>query len=387
MCERYPSLEWRRQGEESPRPFACNTWKCRECEPGKRRAIVEIVRRWCVARDVSRAVTLTLDPSRVTAPVLQRFMAPGKSAAALMDECAAWTYRRDKKRSRGVMVQTYAGGSDESREALRAAFVRLINYIWNKARTRMKHIYPELQYVRVVELHDDSVRPHLHLLVSQYVPRDTWRQVWTAAGGGANLDIRRIKDRIDDAARYLMKYLTKAAYSSAPETWPRYCRRIVVSRGLSLTLNPEEKAALDEYQAREHDPAGPCIAGWTPEGLEGGEWEQCRGCVWKARKVCRWRPPGVPRWELYDTRRGVPLFPVPVSNEELIDRAWEQWAKKYAHNGIPRWCRDDRGIDPIAADRMFHLRAVPVMVRNMVPFQVDNYLHRIDNRVEREGEV
>jgi hypothetical protein len=327
--------------------------------------------------DISRAVTLTLDPAKVPAEVLQRFMRPGESAAALMERCSRYTWRKDEDTGARRMVQTYSGGTPEEREPLRRAMVRYINYLWNKARTRMARRYP-MQYVRVVELHDDTVRPHIHLLVSAYVPREYWRQVWTAAGGGRRLDVHRVKDRIDEAARYLMKYLTKAAQSADPEIWPRGSRRIVVSRELSLTLNPEEIQRIAEYRKAEKTPDGACLGDYTPEMLERENFTQCKGCIWRKRRVCKWKPPGWLSCELYDSRRGIRMFPVHRSNEEEIDHAWWSIAARAAYRIIPWWARGDKRTE----EMMFNGKAVDIMGKNCIPFVVDPYLYKCNNQVE-----
>jgi len=369
VCARYPYLSWRKAGNP-PRPFKCNTWKCTDCEPKKRHATVEIVRRWCVEHDITRAVTLTLDPSAVTAEKLQPHMPEGESAAALMERCTRYCWRKDKKSEARRYVLTFSGGDKDEREALRRGLVRYINYLWNKARTRMKTRY-RIEYVRVLELHDDEVRPHIHLLVSEYVPIEYWRTVWTAAGGGRNLKIKRIRDRIEDAARYLMKYLTKAAHSCDPEAWPRGARRIVVSRALSLTLSPAERKIIEEYKAREKTPDGPCLGGYSPETLDGMNNEQCRECIWKKRRVCRWKPPGVFGYLLYDDRRGILVHPISRTAEEERDKAWWSFAAWSAYKRVPSWARGDRRTEV----QFYEIIAQEILEEHVPPFGVDPYHH------------
>lgn len=339
------------------------------------------MKRWCRRYDITRAVTLTLDPGKTDAATLQPFMRPGISAAARMEQCSRWTWRHDEKTKTARYVQTYAGGTEEEREDLRRAFILYINYLWNKARTQITKRHP-MQYVRVVELHSDSVRPHLHLLVNRYIPWAIWQHVWTAAGGGSRIEIHRIRGKVDDATAYIMKYMTKAAYSANPSDWPRGSRRIVVSRGLSLTLNPEEKEQLEAYRKAGKTLDSPCIDGFTPESLEGNDYSQCSRCVWKKRRVCKYRPPGVVPWQLYDERRGILVFPVCRSNEEEIDRAWWTWATRQAYRKIPWWARGDRRTE----EMMFSTVAARIMGEADTGFTIDPYLYKVNNAVIREEE-
>jgi len=301
--------------------------------------VVEVVKTWCEALDLSRAVTLTLDPGRIPAAELQRYMKPGEDAAALLAECARMVWR-SRKHGGGRMVQTYGGGSEEAREALRRAFCFYISAAWNRARTRLKKRYP-LQFVRVTELHDDTVRPHLHLLFSQFVPWAELRHVWSDAGGGSNVRIERVRN-VRDARKYLVKYLTKSAHSASPGTWPRGMRRIVVSRAISLTLNPEEREALTVYRDRPTDPEGPCLGGHTPAGLEGCDYAQCKVCTWKKRRVCTWKPPGYDPFMLYDSRRGVYVLPLPERREVEYMKAWNAAISYRLHRAIPDTLHGDR---------------------------------------------
>lgn len=363
MCELYPHYQWRRGSTSFP--FRCNSWRCPECEPRRRRAVVEICKRWADTLDLTRAATLTLDPARVSAEELAPYMRQGEDAGALMDNCRAWRWRTDKRTKRGRHVMTYAGGEEGERRALRRAFVKLINAVWNRTRTRLKKTYP-VQFVRVTELHDDTVRPHLHLLFSMYVPRDVLARMWTDAGGGGNVWIEKVRD-VKDAARYMMKYLTKSAKSASPGAWPKGARRIVVSRALSLTLNPEEKKALEEYRARPTDPEGACLGGYTATGLEGCDYAQCAACIWRRRRVCVYTPPGREPCALYDTARGVYVLPLPDTGEREKYIAWVSVARKRAMAKIPPWAHDD------ARTRSMHwqLFGVPVLEENCIPMTFD----------------
>jgi hypothetical protein len=63
--------------------------------------------------------------------------------------------------------------------------------------------------------------PHLHIIVSRFLPQQKVSAAWSDLGGGEIVDIRQI-DRVEKTAHYLGKYLTKEALSGFPDGIRRY---------------------------------------------------------------------------------------------------------------------------------------------------------------------
>lgn len=297
-----------------------------------------------------------------------------------MEDCIKYRWRKKKRGIGGRWSLTYAGGTEDQRRALRIGFLRYINYLWNKVRTRLRTRY-RIEYIRVTELHDDAVRPHLHLLVSAYMDQEYWRQIWTAAGGGGNLRIKRIKGSISSATHYMTKYLTKAAHGCDPDQWPKGARRICVSRSISLTLNPDEKEHVEDYLSDPSSQDRPCLGGHTPESLEGCRWTQCKDCLWKKRRVCHWRSPWSEPWNLYDSQRGILLMPVKRTQEEEIHRLWTTIGRRQAEKDWERegWISSREYEDYVREE------TADLLSRETPGFQVDSYAVWLNSQTVKQS--
>jgi len=97
---------------------------------------------------------------------------------------------------------------------------RYITERWNALRTRLKREVGNFSFVWVREEQDNGL-PHLHAVVSRFLPQETVSAAWADLGGGEVVDIRKI-DRADNAAHYIGKYLTKSALSGLPDGIRRY---------------------------------------------------------------------------------------------------------------------------------------------------------------------
>lgn len=151
--------------------YRCNQWNCYCCGYRMRQNLVEEIQRVCSERpELSRLLTLTLDPD----------LAPD-----------------DQETQHAYITERW--------NALRTAITREIgsfSYIW-------------------VREEQDSGLPHLHILVSRYLPQDWLSRRWEELGGGEVVDIRQI-ERVEKAAHYIGKYLTKSALTGMPDGTRRY---------------------------------------------------------------------------------------------------------------------------------------------------------------------
>ena len=155
---------------EKMAPFRCGSWECYCCGYRMRQNLVEEIERVCRDRpDMSRLLTLTLDPSKVP-----------------------------------------DGAEDH----------KYLTERWNALRTRLKREVGDFSYIWVREEQENG-NPHLHAIVSRYLPQEVVSRSWSDLGGGEIVDIRKI-ERVEKAAHYVGKYLTKDALSGLPSGIQRY---------------------------------------------------------------------------------------------------------------------------------------------------------------------
>lgn len=152
-------------------PWRCGSWECYCCGYRMRQNLVEEIQRVTTERpELSRLMTLTLDPA--TAPA-------------------------DQERQHQYITER-----------------------WNALRTAINREIGDLSYIGVRE-EQDSGLPHLHLIVSRYIPQKWLSARWNSLGGGEIVDIRHI-DRVEKVGHYIGKYLTKGALSGLPDGIHRY---------------------------------------------------------------------------------------------------------------------------------------------------------------------
>lgn len=185
-CGRYSligELEGKDDGRLGVLRLLCGRYLCPVCGPVRGRKVRRGLVAAALRHRLVRIVTLTLEPARVWAS--------------------------------GLEPHAY----------LKRCFNRL-RYRWRKA-------YPKgVQYIAVVE-HHKSGMPHLHLLVSRFVPQRVLKGWWRRAGGGYEVRISyRDPGR---AGRYLAKYITKQLYlEMSGQLTPPRSRRWQVSRGIKV---------------------------------------------------------------------------------------------------------------------------------------------------------
>jgi len=170
----FENMEYRSDDGESA-PYRCGSWECYCCGYRMRMNLVEEIGRVCQERpEMRRLLTLTLDPA--TAP--------------------------------------------ESEEEMH----RYLTERWNALRTELNDKYDgSLSYIWVREDGEKSEdpHPHLHIIVDRFIPQGWLSRAWSNLGGGEVVDIRYL-DRVEKAAHYVGKYLTKEALSGLPDGARRY---------------------------------------------------------------------------------------------------------------------------------------------------------------------
>ena len=97
---------------------------------------------------------------------------------------------------------------------------KYITQRWNALRTRLKREVGDFSYIWVREEQKNGA-PHLHAIVSRYLPQKVVSRSWSDLGGGEVVDIRKV-DRVEKAAHYVGKYLTKEAFTDLPDGIQRY---------------------------------------------------------------------------------------------------------------------------------------------------------------------
>jgi hypothetical protein len=112
---------------------------------------------------------------------------------------------------------------------------------WNALRTAIEREYGDFSYIWVRE-EQDSGRPHLHILVSRYIPQEWVSRRWSELGGGEVVDIRQVDTR--KAAHYVGKYLTKSATSGFPDGIRRYGS----SRDIDLDVRGGGGDSVEEWR-------------------------------------------------------------------------------------------------------------------------------------------
>jgi len=152
-------------------PYRCDQWDCYCCGYRMRQNLIEEIKRITEERpQMSRLLTLTLDPEN-----------------APPDQEERHTYITER---------------------------------WNALRTRLKREVGDFSYIWVREEQENGL-PHLHIIVSRYLPQEIVSEAWAELGGGEIVDIRKI-NRAEKAAHYIGKYLTKNAMSGFPDGIRRY---------------------------------------------------------------------------------------------------------------------------------------------------------------------
>lgn len=106
------------------------------------------------------------------------------------------------------------------------------NVAWNRLRTNLFKQYGKFSFVRVLESHNKSAYPHLHLIWDRHIPVNVFGPAVVSAGFGYQMELTEIKS--DRARTYVSKYLTKEWRNVEGRGLEKACRcrRISFSRDL-----------------------------------------------------------------------------------------------------------------------------------------------------------
>jgi len=149
--------------------YRCDSWDCRCCGYRMKMNLLEELDRVVAERPaLSRLLTLTVDPDRN----------PDREAA-----------HRD------------------------------IGEAWNRLRSYIQKSYGDFSYIWVRE-ETERGYPHLHVLVSRFLPQRELSAAWSRTGMGEVVDIREVEAR--KAGNYIAKYLSKDAMANLPSGVHRY---------------------------------------------------------------------------------------------------------------------------------------------------------------------
>jgi hypothetical protein len=225
--ETYRNFEFESDGGETA-PYRCGSWDCYCCGYRMRMNLVEEIGRVCTDRpEMRRMMTLTVDPKK----------AP----------------------------------SDSEEQH------RYLTERWNALRTALSRRYDGFSFIWVREEGEKSetAHPHLHIIVNQYIPQAWLSSTWSELGGGEVVDIRYL-DRVEKAAHYVGKYLTKNALTGLPDGIRRYGS----SSGIDLDVRGESDSdgnwslLMDDYVITPVDGSGPLRRGVTPSDfVQQREWD------------------------------------------------------------------------------------------------------------------
>lgn len=120
----------------------------------------------------------------------------------------------------------------------REAAHRKIGEAWNQLRTEIQQRYGSFSYIWVREEQKNGY-PHLHVLVSRFLPQQWVRSAWSRIGAGEIVDIRQVNAR--KAGHYIAKYLAKDAMAHLPSGVRRYGS----SQDIQLAVRGSSGSATD----------------------------------------------------------------------------------------------------------------------------------------------
>lgn len=276
--------------------------------------------KWGTVKDLRRFFTLTLSPSDISAERLEKVMTnepyltmeyftPYMEALNAEDiETAAAIAREARIQYGRRLLKAYRDHrlTEDGTLTMRRLLFRYLSYVWNKFRTALKRQFGDFSYVSFKELHRDNITPHLHLLVSRFIPVKWISAHFPKYGGGRVCWVEYIQG--EDVRRvyvYISKYLGKSA-QCPPELWPDRMRRIVTSRDICLRMNPEDFQHFQQYKrmveclgAGEISESA-CMMGHRPEALDACEYEHCEKCPMRRAGKCKpYRPDP---WRLWNAQ-------------------------------------------------------------------------------------
>jgi len=135
---------------------------------------------------------------------------------------------------------------------------------FNALRTTLRDSYGDLSYVWIRHEGDENGRPHLHLLVDQYLPQEEISEMAERLGLGRVVDIRKVEAR--NAAKYLTSYLGKGTLANLPDGLRRYGSSSDISLEVRSSGNSDGDWELMKEDEVTDVPRSVVKADFIPEG-------------------------------------------------------------------------------------------------------------------------
>jgi hypothetical protein len=190
-------LQYRNRETGETAAYRCDSWDCACCGHRMKMNLLEGIDEAVQAQpELSRLLTLTVDPSR-------------------------FVDRRTAHRQMG--------------EA------------WNRLKAALRSSHGRFSHIWVREEQENGY-PHLHVLVSRYLPQPEIEAAWDRAGMGEVVDIRRVEAR--KAGHYISKYLAKDAMANLPSGVHRYGSSADIELGVRGDSSDENTAWVLEAEDR-----------------------------------------------------------------------------------------------------------------------------------------
>jgi len=200
-------LRYRNTETNDTAPYRCGQWECACCGHRMKMNLLESIDRIVEERpELSRLLTLTVDPSRV------------------VDREAA---------------------HEEIGEA------------WNRLKSFLESRYGSFSYIWVREEQENGY-PHLHVLVSRFLPHSEVAAAWSRTGMGDVVDLRKVEAR--KAGHYIAKYLAKDAMATMPSGTHRYGS----SADLELSVRSNGSDDSTDWILEAEDPVTGTVAEAVP---------------------------------------------------------------------------------------------------------------------------
>jgi hypothetical protein len=343
-CKRYrhsdgsAALVWINKDTGKHAPFACRSWRCDQCRPKIAKFLKYRVGNWAEKKKLTRFWTFTLargEGGYLTAKQLQMFtqltvdeekevekaykdmLIMGRMdtefAFEIADEIAL-----NLRTARAASILKQARRRINRRQLFHPSVMlyrkmvnRYLSSIWNKWRTATMRKFGNFSYIRMTEYHSDSIHPHIHCLVSSWLPIEYVRRTWDSYGGGEQVDVEYVED-IRRVSAYVAKYISKSAETPAAY-WPKNTRHITTSRDIKIKLTPLQYETISNTEEQE---GVRCPYAYSTVQLASENFEKCHRCVF--RKHCGIVLPQL--WGLYQGRK--PLLPMQPS--EVIDTEYHR---------------------------------------------------------------
>lgn len=199
-CNSHPSFRFYHP-DKGYVPFHCGSWRCSSCAPVKAENVTAEMVACAYKNDLSRHLTLTLDPKKVVGD--------------------PWVF-------------------------IQKTWNKMRVYLWRLSRKRHRR----LKWQKIVQIQPNTGLPHYHIMLSQFIPVKWAMKAWKAVGGGS-VYIRYVK--IDNIGGFVKGYFTKQVLGYI---FPRRKRRYSTSQNIKLARPKQEGWKLMKWFPDPNYPKG-----------------------------------------------------------------------------------------------------------------------------------